>query len=128
VRVLDTRNGKPVKDVWVELQYLDEGRKLKGLSSGQTNPHGLVAFYLPDPSFETITLESNSESPGLCSETEFLAERILRDGAIGKNTCGCHGFKYSASPEPGELVIFEKHRSLYVTFWEKLFQKVVIFH
>lgn len=117
VRLLNGRNGKPIKDDTPNIWVGNAARPNNPL----TNSHGdvLVQIDVPQPQ-ETIRVLSNwyadcrfegDRDDGM--HVNYSLDEVLRKGVVSENVCG----KRSVEPIPGVLVLFVRPR----TFWERFF-------
>lgn len=123
VRVLNARNGKPLKGVVLFL-YAQSNIPIKTrkgqdhpLATEITNPDGIAIFQLRESIGEVILSYGDSLYVGRCTPSlPFATAEILKTGIIGTNTCSGDKFEYKAAPKPGELVLFGKKWS----WWERI--------
>src|SRR5581483_3915032 len=114
VRVIDAKTGAPLKGIWLGLSaWRPDGLELPIHS--QTDAHGLASFPLPEPTPEIVELHPDFTEIGWCSDLGFPTDRILKNGVVAKLRCD-YGTKWSGSLNPGELVVFAHHLSL----WERM--------
>jgi hypothetical protein len=108
VRMLDARNGKPLKRHSVGLEI---GRN-RAILNAKTNSEGIASFHLNDPVPERIWLVFAPFEMGICSEIQFSTDEVLRAGSVGRNTC-ISKIQYAVAPKAGEIVAFGKPVSLW---------------
>jgi len=114
VRILDARNGKPLKHVRLWLVWF-KGPQLPNV---QTNDAGIASFDPPDP-LPRGRPSISSPFIGFCSDSEISFDQVLIKGIAGRNDCGAA--KFSGNPNPGELVIFARRLNVFQRIWNLLY-------
>ncbi len=111
IRVINSKTGRPLKDVNVTLEDTT-GRFLKDahgkVVAGTTNKLGEVILKLPSLVPERLTVfyvGGRTCELGQCSTRTFPTAEILKVGVIASN-CSDPKSPYKVSPKAGELVIF----------------------
>jgi hypothetical protein len=108
VRMLDARNGKPLKRHSVGLEIGGNTATL----NAKTNSEGVASFHFTDPVPERIWLVFAPFEMGICSEIQFSTDEILRVGSVSTNICNSK-IQYAAASKAGEIVAFGKPVSLW---------------
>lgn len=108
IRVLNARNGKVLKNVYVSLHWLHGPI----LPIQKTNGDGVVIFHLPDALPKTLGPFVDSFELQICSDTIHPIDQILEAGELSDNNCG-KAKKYARAPEPGEMIIFAKRLNVF---------------
>jgi hypothetical protein len=106
IRVLDARNGKPLRNVPLGLSWLKGPR----LPTVETNDAGIAAFHLPHP-LPGGRARLSSFFIDMCSDWEVPIDQVSANGMVGENNCG--KAKSSGIPAPGELVIFARSPNVF---------------
>jgi hypothetical protein len=101
VRVLDARNGKPLRHIRLWLGW----SKVPQLPSVETNDAGVAVFHLPDPLPDGRPWLS-CRSSVICSSSRVPIDQVLAKGAVAENNRG--KAKFSNTANTGELVIFAR--------------------
>jgi hypothetical protein len=114
VRVLDARNGKPLKHIRMWLGWL----KGPQLPMVETNDAGIAAFHLPDP-LPGGRPWISSPFIDFCSGREVAIDQVSDKGTVGENNCG--KAKFSGNPNLGELVIFGRRLNVFQRIWNLLY-------
>jgi hypothetical protein len=127
VRVLDAKNGKPIKGVGVFL--VDPATYSKAAApnapQGLSDKNGVVILRFANQPPEKIFVQYSGGQCGLvqCSYNKgqpFSVSEILKSGVVAPNGCSDSNFQFGQVPHQGEIVIFAKMR----TSWECTRQEI----
>jgi hypothetical protein len=117
---LDAKSGKPIKHVSVGLSLRNEKGRQVGLSDAVTSGAGIANFDLADPVPEYIEITYSPFELWSCSNIAFPTAQIFGVGMVARYTCDDGRLKWSATPKPGELIIFSKR----ITLWERMRREI----
>jgi hypothetical protein len=131
VRLIDARSGKPLKRVTVrmfawngEWSYDPKRPSVKRTKlNAITDAEGRALFRLSQPLPEHIgfLFLAPDDFAGCCCRQNFSPEEVRQSGVVADyDQSKCGGLKSTASPKPGEIVIFEKK----LTKWEKMRREI----
>jgi hypothetical protein len=101
VRVLDARNGTPLRHIRLWLGW-SKGPQLPGV---ETNDAGIAVFHLPEP-LPGGRPWLSCHSVVICSSSTVPIDQVLAKGTVTENSRG--KAKFSETPNPGEFVIFAR--------------------
>ncbi len=113
VKVLDARNGKPLKHMRLWLAW-ENGPELPNV---QTNDAGIAVFHLPDPLPDGHPRLS-SPFIDIRSSSKDSIDQVFDHGIAGENSNGT--VKFLGNPKPGEVVSYARRLNLFqrmYNFW-----------
>src|SRR5271156_3886226 len=111
VRVLNSKNGKAVKGVPINLLSLLPNTSEKPymayatINIGKTDKHGIAKYCIPGPIPKSFRLEFY-EFSGPDKREAFDAETVLKHGVVAIHALHGKKSKLTPSPKPGEVVVF----------------------
>lgn len=121
VRVIDARNGKPYKGLYLKIELLKAMQTSQGFRTeararanliaekiGRTDDKGEVRVDLPTPPPGVINISSG---PTACGAGYFQTRVVMKQGAVGENHCKTKWAKAGVhfQAKPGEIIYFATH-------------------
>jgi hypothetical protein len=102
VRVLNSKNGNPVKGVQVTFEYnMGKGK----VNVEKTNKWGTASDCISGPVPETFRL-AFYEFDGPVEGGVFRTEAVMTQGVVESYSSQGTKFKFTENPKPGEVVVF----------------------
>jgi hypothetical protein len=112
VRALDSKSGKPLRDVSIVMNAALGGGPSTNRQYAKTDSYGVAQLCPIDPISYYLGLSFDSKFDS-CSGYAFETTVILDRGYVADNTlCAGRRFKFNENPKAGELVILVRHRNL----------------
>ena len=113
VKVLDARNGKPLKHMRLWLARTNRPQ----LPNVRTNDGGIAVFHLPDP-LPNGRPWLSSPFVEIRSSSKDSSDQVFLQGIDGENSDGT--VKFPGNPNPGKLVLFVRRLNVFqrrYDFW-----------
>lgn len=116
VLILNSKSGKPVKNVWVGLRPETGNGEMSWPQSARSNSQGIAEFYFVDAIPENVTVLFDASEFASCSDRRFLTEQIIKNGIVARNFAVAEKLYASHPPLAGQLVVYGRP----VTSWDRI--------
>jgi hypothetical protein len=132
VRLVDAKSEKPLRKVYVSM-FSWKGPWVfnpkdstpppkQDFATGITDKEGRVVFHLPEPppDYVRFLLGPAGDFWDCWEQQDYSTDEILRRGIVAGYKAKCRKLSSQASPQAGEVVIFE----IKLTAWEKFVREL----
>ena len=116
IRLVDFRNGKPLRERVVNVMYADSDHRVHTLLSLKTNDEGVAQFTVPSPPPPDVWF---SGSAWLCGagRTSFHPDDLNMRGAVQQGDCKLGKSVTQPQVKPGEVILFARPAPWWAPIW-----------
>jgi hypothetical protein len=120
VRLVDFRNGKPLRERMVDVMYADSDHRVQTLLSLKTNDEGVAQFTVPSPPPADLWFSGHAaSSPWLCGAgmSSFRPDELNMHGAVQRGECKLGKSVTQPQVKPGEVILFARPVPWWAPIW-----------
>jgi hypothetical protein len=119
IRLVDFRNGKPLRGQMVNVVYADSDHRVQTLFSLRTNDEGVAQFTIPSPAPVDFRF---STSAWLCGagRSSFRPDDLKIHGAVQQGECKLGKSVTQLQVKPGEVILFARPVPWWAPIWSHI--------
>jgi hypothetical protein len=111
VRIVDSRDARPIKGQRIWLQYYPHDERNIERVHKVSTPQGMAIFQLPQSKPEKVFISLGLGDTSCSGQGEFKTEELLKNGVTLAGNCPLNKSVSGLSAKPGEVILFARPQS-----------------
>jgi hypothetical protein len=117
IRLLDFRDGKPLQQRIVQVEYFDSDHRLQSLLSLKTDDKGVAQFSIPAPHPDEIRFAVPGAWFCNAGRSSIRIDEMTLRGDVEQGECKLGKIVSRPQPKPGEVTLFARPIPWWASIW-----------